>query len=217
LAFAPRWESAFLELAEVSYRQTEGTKNTKGRALPEATVYHLDREGADKLAEQILAETAGSPMGWSPATVFDAETEVHALQGGALFEYGFELVGYAVSTDAPVRPGDALELVTVWRPRGEMAAAASELKVFVHLMDDQSRVWGGEDRLDIHPPTWERDDLLVQLHRVPVARDAPPGLYQLEVGVYAPITMQRLALYGGRAPAQPVGDRLLLSPIVVPE
>jgi hypothetical protein len=156
-------------------------------------------------------------MGWSPAIVFDAETEIHLLEGGASFEYGLEMVGYMVSPGASVRRGEMLELITVWQPRGEMAAAASDLKVFVHLIDEQSRVWSGEDRLDLQPPTWEEGDLLVQMHRVPVPRDAPTGLYQLEIGVYAPITMERLALYDGPEAAQRVGDRLLLSAIAVRE
>jgi hypothetical protein len=103
----------------------------------------------------------------------------------------------------------------VWQPRAELPAAIADLKVFVHLMDQESRVWGAEDRLDLHPPTWEQGDLLVQAHRVPVASDAPPGLYQLEIGLYMPITMQRLALYEGTEGQAPVGDRVLLSPITV--
>jgi hypothetical protein len=55
------------------------------------------------------------------------------------------------------------------------------------------------------------------MHRVAVAGETPPGHYQLEIGVYAPITMKRLALYDGSEAAQPVGDRLLLSPVAVVE
>ena len=97
------------------------------------------------------------------------------------------------------------------------SAHRRKLEMFVHLMDAQSRVWGGEDRLDLHPPTWEAGDLLVQLHRVPLAGDAPPGLYQLELGLYSPITMKRLAVYDGPELQQAVGDRLLLAPITVIE
>jgi hypothetical protein len=155
-------------------------------------------------------------MSWSPAAVFDDNTASHPLEGSASFEHGIDLVGY-VASSTPMRRGETLELITVWRPGREVPAAASELKVFVHLMDAQSRVWGAEDRLDLHPPTWEQNDLLVQLHRVPLSAEASPGVYQLEIGLYAPITMKRLALYGGPGEAQSVGDRLLLSPISVLE
>jgi hypothetical protein len=105
----------------------------------------------------------------------------------------------------------------VWRPKGELPAVAAELRVFVHLMDAESRVWGGEDRFDLHPPTWAQGDLLVQYHRVPLAADAPTGVYQLEIGLYAPITMERLRLYAGEEDRRPVGDRLLLASITVSE
>jgi hypothetical protein len=122
-----------------------------------------------------------------------------------------------IPTGRSIKRGETLELLTVWKPRDELPAAASDLKVFVHLLDAQSRVWGAEDRLDLHPPTWEQDDLLVQAHRVPLSADAPPGIYQLEIGLYAPITMKRLALYVDAVSEQPVGDRVLLSPITVLE
>jgi hypothetical protein len=57
--------------------------------------------------------------------------------------------------------------------------------------------------------------LLVQYHRVPLPGDIPAGVYPVEIGVYAPITMNRLALYAGPDGAQPVGDRVLLSPVTV--
>jgi len=211
LAFAPTWQAAFLDVAEVTHHQAEGVQTPSGPALPEATVYHLDRAAADALGDLILAGTEDAPLSWSPAVVFDANAELYSLGDSALFEYGLELVGYAVSTGTTMRPGETMDLVTVWRPRSELGAAASDLKVFVHLIDAESQVWGGEDRLDLHPPTWQKGDLLVQMHRVPLSVDAPPGLLQLEIGLYAPITMKRLALYDRLE--QPVGDRLLLSPV----
>jgi hypothetical protein len=167
------------------------------------------------LGALILATVEDAPQSWSPATVFDSSAEMHLLDGPAMFEYGLDLVGYVVPSGASVRPGETLELITVWRTRDELPAAASELRVFVHVMDAESHVWGGEDRLDLHPPTWERGDLLVQFHRVPLPGDVPAGVYPIEVGVYAPITMRRLALYAGSDGTQPVSDRVLLSPVTV--
>jgi hypothetical protein len=214
LAFAPAWQAAFLGSAEIAHRQV-GAVDAGGRTLPEATVYRLGRTEAETLGDLIVAAARDAPKSWSPATVFDESAEVHPLDGPAAFEFGLGLVGYVVPSGASVKPGETLELITVWRSRQELPAAASELRVFVHVMDAESRVWGGEDRLDLHPPTWERDDLLVQYHRVPLPGDVPAGTYGLEVGVYAPITMRRLALYAGPDDPQPVSDRVLLAPITV--
>jgi hypothetical protein len=179
-------------------------------------VYHLDAEQRGGLSALISAAASGAPMSWSASTVFDASAEVHRLRDAAHWEFGLDLVGYVVLS-APLRAGETLELVTVWRPRDELPATASDLRVFVHLLDNESRLWGGEDRLDMHPPTWERGDLLVQYHRVPLASGAPAGEYQLEVGLYVPITMERLRLYAEPEGEQPVGDRVLLSPLEVGE
>jgi hypothetical protein len=214
LAFAPRWQDAFLAQAEVVHTQTEGETAPSGRGLPGAIVYYLDRPSADDLREEMLRALSAGPISWSPSAVFDLQAEVHALSRPASFEHGLELLGYRLLSGETLQPGETLELLTVWRPAAEMPASASDLRIFVHLLDSQSQVWGGEDRLDLHPPTWEAGDLLVQYHRVPLAVDAGPGTYQLEIGLYATITMKRLALHVDDVP---VADRLLLQPIRVPE
>jgi hypothetical protein len=214
LAFAPGWQDAFLAQAEVVHTQAEGEPAPSGRGLPGALVYHLDRASADAVREEMLGAIPAAPISWSPSAVFDLQAEVYALPGPASFEHGLELVGYRLLSGETLQPGETLELLTMWRPEAEMPASASDLRIFVHLLDTHSRVWGGEDRLDLHPPTWEGGDLLVQYHRVPLAVDAGPGIYQLEIGLYATITMKRLALHVGGVP---VADRLLLQPIQVPE
>ena len=213
LDFAPAWQAAFLARGKVVHVQQEGMRPSSGRELPGATVYHLDRSSADALRDDILAMLSTAPLSWSPSTVFDANAEIHPLPAPAALEYGLQLVGYVLVSGETLEPGDTLELLTVWRPVGEMPAAASDLRVFVHLLDERSNVWGAEDRLDLHPPTWEAGDLLIQHHRVPLAANTPPGTYQLELGLYAAITMQRLKVY---AESAPVADRLLLEPIEVP-
>ncbi len=212
LDFAPAWQAAFLARAEVVHVQQEGERTSSGRKLPGATVYHLDRTSADELHDDILAAISTTPLSWSPSTVFDSGAEIYSLSAPVSFEHGLELVGYVLASEEELAPGETLELLTVWQPTAEMPAVASDLRVFVHLIDERSGVWGAEDRLDLHPPTWEAGDLLVQYHRVPLAADAPPGTYQLELGLYAAITMVRLRVYADGAP---VADRLLLQPVEV--
>ena len=213
LAFAPSWQAAFLARARIAHVQTE-ERAASGRTLPEATVYALDQASADDLGARIWADVANAPKSWSPALVFDEGAEIHSLSGPASFDHGLELVGYALASGQTLLPGQVMELITVWRSTAEMPGSASDIRVFVHLLDDHSRMWGGEDRLDLHPPTFEAGDLVVQHHRVPLSADAEPGTYQVEIGLYATITLERLRLY---ADGSPVADRLLLQPLLVPE
>jgi 4-amino-4-deoxy-L-arabinose transferase-like glycosyltransferase len=212
LGFAPAWQAAFMARAEVVHVQQQGERTSSGRKLPGATVYHLDRASADELRREIMATVSTAPQSWSPSTVFDLNAEVYPLSAPVSFEHGLEWVGYVILSGETLKAGETLDLLTVWRPTAEMPAAASDLRAFVHLIDERSGVWGAEDRLDLHPPTWEASDLLIQHHRVPLAEDAPPGTYQLEIGLYAAITMARQRVYADGAP---VADRLLLQPIEV--
>ena len=143
---------------------------------------------------------------------FDAQAEIHALPTPLTFDHRLQMEGYELTPGPAIEAGDTLELVTVWRAGGTVPAAASDLRMFVHLLDAESRVWAAEDRLDLHPPTWEEGDLLVQHHHLVTPPDAPPGEYQLELGVYTAIRMQRLRVYDG---AQAVSDRVLLHPVTI--
>lgn len=206
LGFAPRWQEGWEAQTQLVYTQEKAAR------YPAAAVYYLDRASAQAWRDQILQQIATAPMHWSSALTFGASTEIHPINAPARWDYGLELLGYQLLSESPLKSGEQLALATVWRATAEMPPAATDLRVFVHLLDDQSRVWAAEDRLDLDPPTWEPDDLLIQYHQLPLAVDAPPGVYQLEVGLYTSIRMQRLALYDLDAA---VSDRLLLQPIEV--
>jgi hypothetical protein len=190
----------------VTHEQVEDARD------PAATVYRLDGAAAKAWREEVLASIAASTASWSPSTRFDAQAEIVALPTPVELDHGLQLVGYDLATGSSAEAGDVLELITVWRAGSEIPAAASDLKTFVHLLDHESRVWAAEDRLDLQPPTWEEGDLLVQHHRLPVPSETPAGEYQLELGVYTTIRMQRLRVYAGD---RAVSDRVLLQPIVV--
>jgi len=205
LGFHPQWAAAFVENAEIVYRQA-GEGN-----YPDAVAYRLDRDLAQAWLAQVLASTTDM-ISWSEAVVLDASAPRYPMATPAAFDFGLELVSYQVLSGNTLRPGESLEMVTVWRATAEVPARATDLRIFVHLLDAQSQVWAAEDRLDLSPPTWEAGDVLLQYHRVALSRDAKPGQYELELGMYRTITMERLKVYEDGAP---VADRLLLEPVEV--
>lgn len=206
LGFAPNWRDVFQARAVAVHTQAKDDR------LPAATVYALDRTSADALLEAISAALSSAPLNWSAATRFDPETEMHPLAVPVSFDYGLELLGYRLLSGARSSPGQALELVTAWRATDVMPPLTGNLKAFVHLLDERSQVRGGADRLDLAPLTWEPGDVLIQYHRLSLPGDAGPGVYQIELGLYIPGTMQRLAVHEGDAL---VADRLLLQPVQV--
>ncbi|MCS7220661.1 MAG: glycosyltransferase family 39 protein [Anaerolineae bacterium] len=123
-----------------------------------------------------------------------------------------ELLGYDVIE--PTTPGGILELTLYWRA---IAPSTWPLTVFVHLLDHESRVRGQVDRIPgdgAYPTTgWLPGEVLTDVYRVPVAADLPPGRYLVEVGLYDPATGARLPITD--MAGNPLGDRVLLGPVVV--
>ena len=203
LGFAPDWQDTFQAVATTVHIQGPD---------PAATVYALDRAAADRLLKAVSTSLSSTPLNWSTATRFDAGAEMHSLTVPVSFDHGLQLLGYRLPGRTRIGSGQTFELVSAWRATRAMPVSTGDLKAFVHLLDDQSQVQGGEDRLDLAPLTWEPGDVVIQVHRLQVPANARPGTYQVEIGLYLPGTMQRLAIYQGDAP---VADRLLLQPVQV--
>ena len=83
-------------------------------------------------------------------------------------------------------------------------ASAANYNVFVHALGDNERTWAGTDTLLKTPTT--------QLELV-FDPQTPPGIYQLELGVYPAPDGDRLGIYDRRG--QDANDRLFLGPIRV--
>jgi hypothetical protein len=122
------------------------------------------------------------------------------------------LVGYRYS-HRQLQPGDRFVVELYWQARGPVT---HDYTVFVHLLDEHERTFGGEDRPPVPPThTWQPGAIVTVRHVLTVAPDAPPGLYQVEIGLYTPSDMQRLPLR--EASGAEGADRLLFRHVrVVP-
>jgi 4-amino-4-deoxy-L-arabinose transferase-like glycosyltransferase len=129
------------------------------------------------------------------------------------------LLGYGIETEAP-HPGGTVHLALYWQARGTVAG---RYKVFTHLLGDAFNaetgnfLWGQQDNepVNLTRPTtsWRTGEVIVDRYAIPIAGHAPPGAYQIEVGMYDPATGERLPVLdeGGTA----VSDHLILSEIEV--
>jgi hypothetical protein len=205
LAFVPAWQKGFLESARAVQQQPQGK-------YPAAIVYSLDQASANAWRQSLLDSIRSEPIHWSNATSFDASTRLVTLPAPVIFDHGISFLGYLVASGDMLRPGQTLELVTIWRTEGQMPAVIDDLQSFVHLLDRQSQVWTSQDRLDLYPPTWEAGDILIQYYRLALPQGMSVGTYQLELGLYTSLKMQRLNVWDGN---KPVSNRLLLQPIQV--
>ena len=123
------------------------------------------------------------------------------------------LIGYSLRPDR-ARPGGELALTLYWEARGSSEVGYT---VFTHLLDEQSRIWGQQDGIPgggSNPTTgWLPGEYVRDEYRLQIKPDAPPGEYELEVGMYDPQTGARLKVAGPGGEDQ--GDRIVLQKIQV--
>jgi len=104
------------------------------------------------------------------------------------------LVGYGVERSE----GGWLNVRLRWRAADEVGV---DYAVFVHLLDQSGALVAQHDGLpqDGYAPTrtWRAGEVVDDRHSVALPPDLPAGDYRLAVGLYDPLTGERLPLAGG--------------------
>ena len=124
------------------------------------------------------------------------------------FADNIALAGYSFNSRTPV-PGEEMTVTLYWTANGPVAEPYT---VFAHLLTDSFDMFGGAD-LQPSPSTeaWVAGETVATVHTFIVPPDAPPGLYQIEIGLYTRPDFRRLRVLDRIDPAQE--DRLLLGPL----
>jgi hypothetical protein len=123
------------------------------------------------------------------------------------------LPGYELLTPS-VQPGGTVRLLLYWQAGAKIER---DYTVFTHLLGPDGQLRGQMDRQPINGlwPTsrWQVEDVVADRYDIPLGPDAPPGDYQIEVGMYLLETGERLPLV--RDGERLENDRLLLGPVRV--
>jgi hypothetical protein len=124
-----------------------------------------------------------------------------------------EFHGYSLES-AQVEPGGVLRLTLYWRARQRMTVSYT---VFTHLLGKDGSIWGQRDSIPLkgtYPTTgWVEDEVITDEYEITVQPDAPPGDYQIAVGMYDAATGQRLPVFNEGGTRLP-GDRILLDQVI---
>jgi hypothetical protein len=132
----------------------------------------------------------------------DVEHPLKVNLGGKI-----QLLGY--NLESSFHPGDGIHLTLFWQCLEEMN---QDYTVFTHLVDGEGRLWGQRDNppVDGFYPTsqWEEGEIVRDQYDIPISPDAPPGEYQLEVGMYLAETGERLLVFDDKG--QILGDKIRL-------
>ncbi|MBZ0283546.1 MAG: glycosyltransferase family 39 protein [Anaerolineae bacterium] len=97
-----------------------------------------------------------------------------------------ELVGYKL-TDLSPAVGDAIELTLYWRGLRSMT---TDYKVFANIIDPATLTkYAASDGMPVNwqapTSTWTPGTIIEDTHTLTVDPNAPPGIYELEIGLYA--------------------------------
>ena len=139
----------------------------------------------------------------------EVEHEVHL--GEAIVLVGYDLVS------GRLYAGETTVIRLYWRCTGSVPTSCT---VFTHLLGPDGDRYGQHDSIPVggsRPTTsWLVGDTIVDEYQIQIAQDAPPGEYQLAVGMYDFSTGQRLPAFDA-AGQQLTENRTLLGGLTVEE
>ncbi|MEA3345598.1 MAG: glycosyltransferase family 39 protein [Chloroflexota bacterium] len=109
-----------------------------------------------------------------------------------------------------VRPGGLVNLTLYWQCLKEMNTSYT---VFTHVLDADGSIVGQWDSIPqgstLPTTTWMPGEFVADHYQIPVAEDAPPGPYHIEVGMYDVHTGRRLPVVRAGGERLP-GDRIMI-------
>ncbi len=146
---------------------------------------------------------------WEPAVTLRALRERAQSQSVNLGNVA-QLIGYDLRTPQ-VKPGDAIELITLWQVTDPQPVRETGLVLFTHALNAAGNIVGQQDRLDAPAWDWQAGDVIAQLHRFTLPPDAT-GTLTLEVGAYKPTDLTRLPILVNGITTD---NRILLTPVEV--
>lgn len=130
-----------------------------------------------------------------PALTLTYPTIAPPIQNPMRVNLGNEiwLEGYAISYPQPLRAGDTIRLTLYWRAQQPIFA---NYKVFNQSYYGEGTMIAQKDGYPVCETRetwrWDPGELITDEYELPVAPDAPDGLYPLYTGMYVEETLERL-------------------------
>ncbi|NTU61911.1 MAG: hypothetical protein HGB05_00580 [Chloroflexi bacterium] len=94
-----------------------------------------------------------------------------------------ELIGYSLNRRA-ASPDESIFLTLYWRAKAKMPA---DYTVFTHVLQPPETIWAQQDKqLQPLSSSWSIGQVVSDTYELKIKPDAPPGVYEVEVGVYDP-------------------------------
>ncbi|MCL4262584.1 MAG: glycosyltransferase family 39 protein [Anaerolineae bacterium] len=119
-----------------------------------------------------------------------------------------------------VEPGGVAELLTIWQVQDPARvgpivppAFTTDVVMFTQVLGADGRPFAQRDSLEAPSWSWQRGDVILQIHALPIPADAAPGEYPAIIGVYDRASGVRLPVWNDAN--EPVDDKINAPPLVV--
>jgi hypothetical protein len=163
-----------------------------------------------------LPDRLGVILKADPTTLLNRQLEI-AAQSIVKFDGSKEIASLPIDLDGKVdflgytlaRGGRETKLTTYWRVKDRLPPQLSQ---FTHVLNDQGEIITQQDRLMLTSQSLRPGDAFVQIHRLTLPANLPPGSYPIAIGLYTQPDSKRLPIVVDQ---QPRGDRVFLQPLVV--
>jgi len=197
LARAGRWDEAW-ELGRLRDRAWSMVILEQGTRLEVDRYQRFTREFLSELDRNYRhTRTVGKYEGYEPDPL---QHERRADFGGQLALVGWSVHALEEWPSQGLRPGDRIEVTVVWQAQ---KALDTGYTAFAHLVDGDGRGWAGDDHQPyggLYPTSaWGTGEMVRDTFTLTVPGEAPPGLYDVQVGWYDPATELRLPVGEGAA------------------
>ena len=142
--------------------------------------------------QEFIGRTTGSiGLGTTQLTLLSHDFSVVINSNTAGLERGRTTIPLAAH--GPLRANDILRLNVTWQP---LQAFTEDWKVFVHLVDSKGHMlaqFDGQPLEGVYPTSqWIPGEFIEDSYPLLIPADAPPGPYQVFIGLYNEATGARL-------------------------
>jgi len=186
LARAGRWDQSW-ELEQLGRQRFSLVILEQGTRLDVDRYQRFTREFLSELDRNYRrAQAVGKYELYTPAPL------LHTRR----VEFGDQiaLVGWSLDAPSDLGAGNSVRLTAVWQAQQQLTV---NYTAFAHLVGEEGRGWAGDDHQPyqgLYPTgAWGAGEMVRDTFTLTVPADAPPGLYELEVGWYSP-AQERLPL-----------------------
>jgi hypothetical protein len=169
--------------------------------------YRLLAEMIDKATGKILKEKElGDLIVKDRPRLFEAPFIQHPLEVNLGDKV--EFLGYDLNLE-PLAASETLFLTLYWRA---LDRTETSYKVFTHLLAEDDHIWGQKDDIPgegtLPTTSWVKGEVVVDNYEIVMNEGAPDGKYRLKIGMYDPLTGERLPVVGEGGKIE--GDGVLL-------